>query len=127
MNYIKEKNLDNNIKLLGFRRDINKILGATDIVGLFSYHEGLPRNLMEAMVAKKPIICTNIRGNNDLVKNNVNGLLVDINNIETTIESIEKLYNSIELRRKMGQNGFEIIKNHYCIEKVLKQMEAVYV
>lgn len=127
ISYIEEKKLGDNIKLLGFRKDVNRILGATDIVGLFSYHEGLPRNLMEAMVAKKPIICTNIRGNNDLVKDGVNGLLVEINDIGATIESIEKLYENKRLRHKMGQNGFEIIKESYCLEKVLKQMEVVYV
>lgn len=127
MSYIEEKNLGDNIKLLGFRRDVNRILSTTDIVGLFSYHEGLPRNLMEAMVAKKPIICTNIRGNNDLVKDGVNGLLVDINDVEATAQSIEILYENKKLRHKMGQNGFEIIKENYCLEKVLEQMEVVYV
>lgn len=124
--YIKEKKLEDNIKLLGFRSDINKILGATDIVGLFSYHEGLPRNLMEAMVAKKPIICTNIRGNNDLVKDKENGLLVDINDTKATIEAIEKLYKSKNLRQQMGQRGFNIIKQNYSLEKVLNQMEVLY-
>lgn len=124
--YVKENNLNQFIKMLGFRKDIPNILNITDIVGLFSYHEGLPRNLMEAMVAKKPIICTDIRGNNDLVKDNFNGLLVKIDDIEGTIEAIETLYKNKELRQKMGQNGFDTIKLKYSLDKVLSQMEVVY-
>ena len=112
--------------LLGFRKDISKILNTTDIVGLFSYHEGLPRNLMEAMVSKKPIICTNIRGNNDLVKHNDNGLIVEINDINSTINAIEKLYLNKKLRYTMGKRGFEKICKDYSIEYVLLQMKEVY-
>lgn len=124
--YIKVNKLDKNIMLLGFRKDISKILNTTDIVGLFSYHEGLPRNLMEAMVSKKPIICTNIRGNNDLVKHNDNGLIVEINDINSTINAIEKLYLNKKLRYTMGKRGFEKICKDYSIEYVLLQMKEVY-
>lgn len=125
--YIIENNLEKNIKLLGFRRDINRILAATDIVGLFSYHEGLPRNLMEAMVAKKPIICTNIRGNNDLVQDGVNGILVEINNIEQTKLAIENLYDNKKKREVMGKKGFDIVKNKYSLNIILNQMDNIYI
>lgn len=64
--YIEVNGLYNNIKLLGQRNDVPKILNITDVLALFSYQEGLPRNIMEAMAAKRPIICTDIRGNVDL-------------------------------------------------------------
>lgn len=123
--YIKTKKLDNNIKLLGYRKDIPKILDTTDIVGLFSYHEGLPRNLMEAMVAKCPIICTDIRGNNDLVENEKNGFLVNINDIDTTIVLLEKMYKNKSLRMDMGKAGFNKIQE-YSLENVLNQMKAIF-
>ncbi|HHD2754449.1 TPA: glycosyltransferase family 4 protein [Clostridium perfringens] len=125
-NYILENSLEENIKLLGFRRDIKKILGVTDIVGLFSYHEGLPRNLMEAMVAKKPIICTDIRGNNDLIQNGINGILVEVDNIEQTKYAIRNLYNDKNKRKVMGQKSFEIVKRKYSLENVLSQINNIY-
>lgn len=124
--YIKNNNLDEHVKLLGYRTDIPKILDTTDIVGLFSYHEGLPRNLMEAMVSKKVIVCTNIRGNNDLVEENKNGLLVKCDDIESVKKSIEKLYLDKSLRESMGEQGFKIIKDNFCLEKVLQQMKEIY-
>lgn len=123
--YLCEHKLENNIRLLGYRSDIPRILSITDIVGLFSYHEGLPRNLMEAMSVKKPIVCTDIRGNNDLVEDGINGYLVKINDIEETIVSIEKLYNDKSMRTAMGSLGFEKIQK-YSIENVLNQMKIIF-
>lgn len=123
--YIDKQNLGNSVKILGYRSDVPSILAITDIVGLFSYHEGLPRNLMEAMAVKKPIVCTDIRGNNDLVENGKNGFLVNINDIENTIEAIEKLYIHEELRISMGKSGFEKIQE-YSTENILQQMKSIF-
>lgn len=123
--YIIENKLENNIFMLGFRSDINEIISMSDVIGLFSFQEGLPRNLMEAMSVGKPIICTNIRGNNDLVKNDVNGILVDINDINGTKEAVLKLYNNRELFNKFSENGKKEVEK-YDIENVLKSMNDIY-
>ena len=116
--YIKMNKLDKHIRLLGFRKDISKILNATDIVGLFSYHEGLPKNIMEAMASKKPVICTDIRGNNDLIKNGYNGILVDVDDIQSTSLAVKQLYENKSLRMLMGENGFDYI-NQFSEENVI--------
>lgn len=123
--YIHDKGLDNKVKLLGFRRDIPELLCISDIVALTSMREGLPRCIMEAMAAGKPLIATNIRGNRDLVKNGVNGYLVPINDVSATVEAIKKLVQDKELRTKMGNEGRKIIKD-YSIDKVLKEMDEIY-
>ncbi|MGL6105733.1 glycosyltransferase [Romboutsia sp.] len=118
-------NLEHNILLLGHRKDIPIILGITDILALVSLHEGLPRNLMEAMCNKKAIVCTNIRGNIDLVKDGENGLIVNVADIEATYNSILKLYKDRELIKIMGEKSFKYIQN-FSEEDVLKEMEIVY-
>ena len=95
-NDIKNRGLESNIKLLGFRKDVDKILNITDIIGLFSHHEGLPKNIMEGMAAKKPIVCTRIRGNIDIIQNEKNGYLVEVNDIDDTVKKIEKLKAKID-------------------------------
>jgi glycosyltransferase involved in cell wall biosynthesis len=63
-----------NVKFLGYRTDIAQQLAESDVLISVSHREGLPRNVMEAMAAGKPVIGTNIRGTKDLVK--ATGLLV---------------------------------------------------
>lgn len=119
---IKNRGLESNIKLLGFRKDVEKILNITDVVGLFSHHEGLPKNLMEAMVSGKTIICTDIRGNRDLIKNKINGFLVDVDDIENTKKAIIKLICNKNLLDIYALKNKEIITN-FEINYVLSQVE----
>ena len=123
--YVKGKKIDRNIIFLGDRRDVENIISVTDIIGLFSYQEGLPRSLMEGMAQGKPIICTNIRGNNDLVVDGENGMLVEIENVQETINKLEKMITSKELREKMGKRSLEKIEK-YKIENVLDEMDIIY-
>jgi len=124
-NYVLLNNLGNRIKFLGYRRDISEILNTIDIFALTSLREGLPRAIMEAIAACKPIIATNVRGNRDLVVDGVNGYLVPVNDIEATAKAIAKLASNKILRTKMGEEGKKIIRD-YAIEKVLKEMDEVY-
>ena len=59
-----------------------------------SYREGLPRNIMELMSAKKTVIGTNIRGIKDLIEDEKTGYLVEVGDYKTTANKIEKLYNN---------------------------------
>ncbi|MGB9809554.1 MAG: glycosyltransferase, partial [Caldanaerobacter sp.] len=123
--YVYRNSLDKKIKFLGYRKDIPDLLNVCDIFALTSLHEGLPRAIMEAMAAGKPIIATNVRGNRDLVRYGVNGYLVPINDIDATAKAITKLAENKNLRLRMGEEGRKIIQD-YAIEKVLKEMDEIY-
>lgn len=122
--YIKEKKLENNIKMLGFRTDVNELIVACDIGILMSYREGLPRNIMELMACGKPIIGTNIRGIRDLVENEVNGYLVRLSDISDTANAIERLYLDRKIYKIMSGNCKVKIKN-FSIEKVLRDLSNI--
>ena len=82
--------ITSNIKFLGYRKDIPKLLKISDLYVSTAKQEGLPVNVMEAIYAELPIIVTNCRGNRDLVKENMNGYV--INNLEQLIGKIKKAY-----------------------------------
>lgn len=66
-NLINENNLEDNVKLLGFRRDVSEIYKVSDFFIFPSFREGLSVALMEAMANKLPVMCSEIRGNTDLI------------------------------------------------------------
>lgn len=123
--FIKENNLSKNVIFLGFRQDIPKILNITDILASLSAREGLPKNILEAMAAKTPIIATNIRGNKDLVVNMENGILVNYGDVESTSNAIELLFRDEKLFKTMSLSSFEKSMN-YSTDIVLKQLEDIY-
>ena len=123
--YIEDKNLQENIHMLGFRTDINELISACDIGVLMSYREGLPRNIMELMACKKPVIGTNIRGIRDLVQDGVNGYLVQVGDSEGTADSIKKIYMNKQLLDDMSNNAYESIQI-YSVDEVVNQLQVIY-
>lgn len=92
---ITNRGLLDNIKLLGFRTDINELINISDVGILLSYREGLPRNIMEIIANGKYVIATDIRGNRDIIYNNEIGELVKVGDYKKTAEVIEECYKNI--------------------------------
>ena len=118
---IISRNLQNNIFMLGYRQDVNKLINISDIGILMSYREGLPRNIMEFMASGRKVIATNIRGCRDLLCNETIGTLVNVGDYEETAKAIEKYYL---LKDRSFNLSNEIEK--YDIESVNKELLKIY-
>ena len=124
-NQIKSLGLEEQVKLLGFRKDVANILAITNLFVMPSIREGLPMSMMEAMDAKLPIVASNIRGCRDLVENNKNGLLVDLKEKDGFYNAIKQLKDNPQQCLEFGAENKEKIKMYY-IKNVLNQMEEIY-
>jgi glycosyltransferase involved in cell wall biosynthesis len=113
------------VHFLGYRRDVPHILQESDIVALVSKREGLPRCIMEAMAAGKPVVASNVRGNRDLVENGRTGFLVELGDVPGLGKALERLISDPELRAAMGAAGREKIQD-YSLEKVTVEMADIY-
>ena len=78
------------VQLMGYRRDIDKLLAVCDCVISSSRQEGLPMNLIEAAASGKFIIATNVRGNADVVRQTGSGVLVPLNDDTAMADEIRK-------------------------------------
>lgn len=113
------------VHFLGFRRDVPQLLHAADIFVLPSRREGLPRSVMEAMAAGKPVVATDVRGNRDLVEHEVTGLLVKLGDTQGLADALLRLTCDPPLRVRMGQAGRERIQA-YSLDRVLEEMSTIY-
>ena len=118
---IVSKDLQNNIFMLGYRQDVNKLINISDIGILMSYREGLPRNLMEFMACGRKVIATNIRGCRDIICNDSVGTLVNIGDANATAQAIENYYLASDRRFIVAD---EI--NKYDIRNVNNELLKVY-
>lgn len=121
--YISDNNIKN-VKVLGFRKDVNEMINISDVLISMSYREGLPKNVIEAMACSKPLILTDIRGNRDLVMNNKNGFIVNVGDIEHTKKAIIKLYN-IENIDYLGNKSLEYSKI-YDVNLIVQEISKCY-
>lgn len=123
---IKEKGLENKIFLLGYREDIPNLLAATNVYIHPSKREGLPVSVMEAMYTGVPICCSNIRGNVDLVRHEVNGYLVDLNNSDEGFDFyLSNFFGNERMLTEMGEKSIKLI-NPFLEKNVIQELEDIY-
>ena len=115
------RNLQNNIFMLGYRLDVNKLINISDIGILLSRREGLPRNIMEFMACGRKVIATDIRGCRDLICDETIGTLVNVDDYESTAKAIEKYYI-------LNDKSFEVSKEirKYDIETINSELLKIY-
>jgi glycosyltransferase involved in cell wall biosynthesis len=120
-----EFGLQKQVLFLGYRSDVAEVISIADVFAFPSYREGLSVALMESMSIGLPIICSNIRGNKDLIKENMGGFLVHPDNLNGFIESLKYLRESHEMRYRMGEyNKKEIQK--FDTSTVKEKMKKIY-
>lgn len=112
------------IHFLGFRQDIHEIYSCCDMFAFLSYREGLSVALMEAMSCGLPAVCSRIRGNTDLIDDNVEGILVD-HDPRAVADGILTLYRDSTLRERLGSAAAKKI-NQFDTVSVRRRMEEIY-
>ncbi|MBG9989143.1 glycosyltransferase family 4 protein [Aerococcaceae bacterium DSM 111176] len=120
---VAEYGLQDQVSLLGYRDDVDRLLQVSDVFVFPSFREGLSRALMESMKHGKPCVVSDIRGNRDLIVDGSGGLLV-ANDVGEYVEAVRKLLDG-DLRARFGEFNRERIKE-FSLDKVLGQLGEVY-
>ena len=123
---IEELNLGDNVELLGYRTDIQDYVNICNLVVSASYREGLPLNIMEAMICGKPVIASDNRGHRELIKDNGNGKLIKSDNDNGFDNSINLLIENEKLANYLCKNALEMIKP-FRVENIKEELIKIYI
>lgn len=123
---ITELRLNDSVHLLGSRDDVRAILQHIDIFVFPSLEEGLGIALIEAFVAGKPCIATNIGGIPEIIEDGKNGFLVPPSDSVTLAERILQLLRNKELCGKMASYSRQVVKDKFNIHDKTKTLEEFY-
>lgn len=115
-NIAKKNGVFDKISFLGYRNDIQNIMSNLDLIVLSSLWEGLPLTPIEAFSVSKTVVATNIQGTNELIKDGVNGFLVEVKNEYKLAEKIVELINNDEKRQSMQTNAYKTYKAKFSYE-----------
>lgn len=121
---IKQLGLKNQVKLLGYRRDIIEICKISDIFCFPSRREGLGMVALEAMATGLPIITSNIHGIVDYSIDGVTGYLCNSTDVDAFGEAIEKLVNNEDLRLEMGKSNISRVQKFNIENSTIKMMNT---
>lgn len=122
---INDNDLNEKIKLLGYRQDIIDLLQVSDVFLFPSYREGLSKDLMEAMSFGLPIVASKIRGNTDLVIENKGGYFFEPSNSEELSSKLLNIYQGEDKRRTFSEFNKKKIKE-FDIDKVNNEMTEIF-
>jgi len=120
---IKEYNLEGNIHLLGYRKDIAKLMQLSDIGVSASFREGLPLNVLEELATGLPVLASNNRGHKDIVNSIELGYLYTTNNNKEFVDNFNIIINSNYIDLSQVRNK---VTHKYSIAKAINSLQPIY-
>ncbi|TVY07220.1 glycosyltransferase family 4 protein [Paenibacillus cremeus] len=128
-NYLKDLakklGVDQQVKLLGYRKDIDEICKSADIFAFPSKREGLGLAAIEAMATGLPIITSNVHGIVDYSTDGVTGYICNPTDVHSFAQAIERLLKNDELRINMGIQNMQIA-NKFRLEASIGKLKKIF-
>ncbi|MEY8200126.1 MAG: glycosyltransferase family 4 protein [Colwellia sp.] len=110
------------VEYLGGANDVRPYLQHCNVFVLASYHEGMPRTVLEAMAAGRPILTTNVPGCKETVINGENGFLVEKQNSNQLAEKMLWFIENQDQWPAMAEKSHELAQEHFDVRKVNEQL-----
>ena len=122
----KELQVKDIVYFLGFREDIPQILSSLDLFVLSSYLEGMGSSLLDAMACRLPVVATRTGGIPEVVIHRKTGLLVPPRSPSYLAKAILKLYQDRDLASRLGQKGYEVVRQKFSSEAMSEKIIDLY-
>lgn len=122
---INKYEIQDKVELLGYRKDINRIMEISNVFFLPSHREGLCLSIIEALNFGLPVLTSKVRGCKDLIVQNRNGYLADAKDYKEYARLIKKLMKDKKVCERISKNN-KLSAEEYSITNVIAQLENVY-
>ena len=119
--------LEEKTTLAGFRSDAPRMLAAMDVsVNVSAHGEGLTGAMRESMAMRKAVVCTDVGGNRELVRDGETGRLIAPNDTTAFGDAVVELLRDIEYSKRLAQNGYNLVMRHFTRDGSLSRLEEIY-
>lgn len=124
--YAKENGLESSLLITGWVKNPLDYIQIFDVAMLLSRWEGFGLVLPEYMLSSKPIIATDCDAIPYIVEDGVNGLLVSVDNPDSVVKAMLKIYSDPQLRRKLIENGNRIVRQKFEAKRMARETEQLF-
>lgn len=111
--------VEGNVEWMGHVSNMRALYASSHIVCLPSYHEGLPKVLLEAAACGRPVVTTDVPGCRDAVLAGEAGLLVPRKDAAKLADALRSLIQNSELRQRMGSRARRIAESRFSTNEVI--------
>lgn len=124
--YVRQNQLSDHVIFLGFRRDVPRIMRIMDIFTLTSLWEGLPRVLVQAALMQLPVVTFDVEGAWEVVKENENGFIVPVADVDQLAERLKFLIDNPDLAKVMGKRGRDFVSSKWDTSEMVNKITQLY-
>jgi len=111
---------------LGYQDDVARYYNAIDALLLPSVNEGTPVSVIESLAAERPAVATRVGGVPDVIRDGVDGFLVDVGDADALAERLAELAADPDRRERMGAAGRERVLQRYAVERLVDDVDRLY-
>jgi glycosyltransferase involved in cell wall biosynthesis len=119
-----KSNAPTNVKVIGWA-DAATFWSAVDIAISTSDNEGMPVALIEAQLAGIPVIATNVGSNNEVIEDEVTGLIA-IKSVDALVGAVNRFTSLPVLIRTQGDKGRERASKEFSLKKMIRFHADLY-
>ncbi len=119
---IKHYNVENNFILLGNKSNPYTYIKSADICVQPSSYEGLSLVIYEEKYLKKPVICTGIKGNLEMIADGENGIIIDRDS-ESIYKAVKQLLDNSQMLKRLGEMS---ALNYVDKQTTIKELEKTF-
>ena len=118
--------LDSRVHFLGLRQDIPRVLAMLDVFVLPSLSEGLSMAILEAMIAGKPVVATQVGGNPELVIDGETGFLVPPRDSQALASSVVTLLTNRQQAAQYAERGKHRAEGQFSLGTMVSSYQSLY-
>lgn len=119
--------LTEKVRFLGVRPDVPDLMNAADGYVISSVYEGMPIVLLEAAAVGLPVVATDAGIDREVLRDGEHGFVVPVRDPAALARAMRRLCElPVVERKRMGEAGRHQVEDHYSLERVLDQWEALY-
>jgi glycosyltransferase involved in cell wall biosynthesis len=111
---------------VGYQNDVARFYDAMDVLLLPSANEGTPVSVIEALAAGRPVVATRVGGVPDVIRDGVDGFLVEAGDAGTLAARLDELARDPERRRRMGSAGQARVLERYAVDRLIDDIDGLY-
>jgi sugar transferase (PEP-CTERM/EpsH1 system associated) len=114
------------LRLLGYRPDVEQVLAALDVFVLSSTSEGLSNTILEAMAAGRPVVATRVGGAEEMIADGVTGILVPASDSGALAAALRRVLTAADGGAAMGAAARQRVETEFALAGMMQRYERMY-
>ena len=124
--WLSKLELHDRVNVVDDEQDTSSIIGSYDLLMVTSRYEGMPLSIIEAMSAGLPVICPDVCGLDELVRDGQNGFLVTSEEAAEYAAKVQKILEDTELHSRMSNRSTELFQSRHKLKEMTGKIDRIF-